>query len=112
SLAEQAAGKDVVRAATAKALPWEDWLGHPENLQSALEEAGLKQVTVDLVTYPIHITLTDFLATREASLIARFLRKTLDAAGWERFRETAAAEFHGRYRDSIDHTRDALIGVG
>ena len=112
SMAEASVGPDVLRAATAKALPWEEWLGHPENLRMALLSAGLERVTVDVVTYPIHMTIADFLAVRWNSLSARFIRTMLDADGWRGFQESVEAEFHRRFRDPIDHTRDASIAVG
>jgi len=99
-------------AAIARGVPWEDLLGHPENVGQVLRDAGLQRVTVELISYPVNITIAAFLAIRSNSLSARFLRSQWDAARWERFRQTVEEEFHRRFRDPIDHTRDASIAVG
>ena len=112
AMTEAAVGPEAMRAATAQALPWEDWLAHPENVGAALREAGLVNVTVDLITYPVHFALADFLAVRWNSISARFIRTQLDADGWRRFQEKVEREFRLRFRDSVDFTRDASIGVG
>jgi ubiquinone/menaquinone biosynthesis C-methylase UbiE len=103
---------EALRAATAKMLPWEDWFARSENVRSALSGAGLHDVTVEEIEYPIHITIADFLAIRENSGVSRFLRTVLDDAGWRRFLDTAREEFAARFRDPIDHTRRAIIAVG
>lgn len=56
--------------------------------------------------------ITDFLSLRETSLQARFTRQKLGAGGWQQFRETVAKEFHIRFRDPIECTRDAYIAIG
>jgi ubiquinone/menaquinone biosynthesis C-methylase UbiE len=111
-LVEQAVGREALRAANARWLPWEDWFADRGRLREALDEAGLREVTVEEIEYPIHITIADFLTIREVSGTARFLRSVLDADAAERFFETARAEFSKRFRDPIDHTRRALIATG
>ncbi len=112
ALVERFVDAEALHAATRQWLPWEDWLSDAGNLRAALEEAGMRDVTVEEIEYPIHITIADFLAIREQSGTARFLRTVLDAEEWERFRALALAEFRARFRDPIDHTRRALIAVG
>jgi hypothetical protein len=90
----------------------EDWFTDPGHLDQALQGAGLTDVGVHRALYLIHSNITDFLAIREASLQARFTRQNLDAGGWDHFKETAITEFHRRFKDPIDHTRDVLIAVG
>ena len=43
---------------------------------------------------------------------ARFIRTQLDADGWRRFQEKVERGIRQRFRDSVDFTRDASIGVG
>jgi ubiquinone/menaquinone biosynthesis C-methylase UbiE len=111
-LARSAVDPDALERAKKSALPWEDWFTSAENLVSALRGAGLKDVTVRRVFYEVETTTEDFLALRENATQGRFVRHSLDGAGWERFRETVRAEFARRFRDPLTHTRDVLIGVG
>jgi SAM-dependent methyltransferase len=110
-LVDHVADRAALRAATAQWLPWEDWLADRGRLREALHDGGLRDVTVEEIEYPIHITIADFLAIREASGTARYLRTVLDAAAWERFRATEHAAFHARFRDPIDYTQRALIAT-
>ena len=112
SLAESFVDKKDLAEATREALPWEDWFTDPGHLEQGLQGAGLTDVGVHRVLYMIHMNITDFLAIREASLQARFMRQNLDAGRWDRFKKTAITEFHRRFKDPIDHTRDVLIAVG
>jgi SAM-dependent methyltransferase len=112
AMTERAVGPVEMSAATQSALPWEEWLGRSENLRSALQDVGLDRITVDLLTYPVHTSIGDYLAIRWNSLSARFVRTRLDAEEWHRFQETVRQEFHRRFRDPIDHERDALLAVG
>jgi ubiquinone/menaquinone biosynthesis C-methylase UbiE len=104
--------RERLRAATAQWLPWEDWLADRARLREALHEADLGEVTVEEIEYPIHLTIADFLASREASGTARYLRSVLDAEAWEHFCGNARTEFHARFRDPIDYARRALIAIG
>jgi SAM-dependent methyltransferase len=111
-MAGEAAGQDQVDAALKIGAPWQDWLADPINLRSALESAGAVRVEVREKEYPVSITMADFLAIRNNSLTARFLKKTLSKQDWARFEDRVRKEFQARYRDPIDHVRDALIVVG
>jgi ubiquinone/menaquinone biosynthesis C-methylase UbiE len=101
-----------MKMASAQFIPWEEWLGEPAHLREALESAGLVDVAVDEVECPVHITIDEFLAIRENSGAARFLRTVVDEDAWERFRAACQEEFHARFRDPIDHVRVAFVGVG
>lgn len=112
SLAESFIDKQMLANAMREALPWEDWFTEPGHVADALRAAGLQDVDVQPVLYTIHTNIDDFLAIRESSLQARFIRHKLAASEWERFKETVAAEFHRRFKDPIDHKRDVLIATG
>jgi ubiquinone/menaquinone biosynthesis C-methylase UbiE len=112
SLAETFIDKTLLAEATQEALPWEEWFTDPEHLDQAFQVAGLRDVRVHRAVYTIHTNVADFLAIREVSIQARFMRRNLDAARWEGFREAAKAEFKRRFKDPIDHTRDVFIAVG
>jgi SAM-dependent methyltransferase len=93
------------------AVPWEEWLADPANLREALTGAGLTAVEIETREYPSTIPIADFLASREQSVQARFLRRHLDSAEWERFRRTLAEEFR-RFDDPIENRRDAHLAIG
>jgi len=112
AIIERFVDAEALKAAIARFIPWEDWLGEPEHLREALTGAGLADVVVDAIECPVHMTIDVFLAIRENSGAARFLRTVVDDQTWERFRATCQEEFHERFRDPIDHARVALVGVG
>lgn len=112
SLAELFVDKQLLADSTKEALPWEEWFSEPNHLASAFEASGLVDVEVHRVVYNIHTNISDFLALREASLQARFMRHTLSVSEWERFKKAAALEFHHSFKDPINHTRDVLIAIG
>lgn len=99
-----------VRALDSEALPWEEWLAEPENVQAALIDAGLGGVAVDEIEYPIEMAAASFLEMRETSTPARYLRRT-DPAAWERFRESVASEFQRQFRGPVVFTHRALIAT-
>ena len=93
SLAERFVSKQILADSTREALPWEEWFTEPDHLANAFQATGLIGVEVHRVVYTIHANISDFLALREASLQARFMRQALSVSEWERFKETAAMEF-------------------
>jgi SAM-dependent methyltransferase len=106
-VAEAFGGKESMQIV----VPWEEWFSRPDRLRDALGDAGLADIAVETHDYRCPIPTADFLAAREFSVQARFLRRHLDAAEWERFRRTVAEEFQ-RYDDPIENIRDAHVAVG
>jgi len=47
-------------------------------LRAAMREAGVAVIELRKTSYPVHITIADFLAIRENSIKARFLRQSLE----------------------------------
>ncbi len=111
-LADSFAGKDALRAAVKQALPWEEWFEDPAHLKQAFEEAGLENIVLRHTEYTTRMSIADFIAIRETSLQARFMRQTLDRARWEEFKQTVSEEFRREFRDPIEYTRDVHIAVG
>lgn len=103
---------DRLRLAVARFVPWQEWFEDAEHLAAALRGAGLRDARVDQIACPVRQTIEEFLTGREYSGPARFLRSELDDARWEQFRATAREEFYARFRDPIEFTRTALIGIG
>jgi ubiquinone/menaquinone biosynthesis C-methylase UbiE len=111
-LARAAVDPKALQQASHSALPWEDWFSSQDHVVKALQDAGLRDITVRRALYDIETTTEDFLAQRESAIHGRFVRHSLDGAGWTRFREMVRTEFAKRFRDPLTHTRDVLIGVG
>jgi ubiquinone/menaquinone biosynthesis C-methylase UbiE len=111
-LARAAVGPQALQQARQNALPWEDRFSSQDHVGKALQDAGLKDITVRRALYGVETTTEDFLAQRENSIHGRFVRHSLDFASWERFQEMARTEFAKRFPDPLTHTRDVLIAVG
>ncbi len=109
--AERFIDKEQLRQAVRQALPWEEWFSEPSHLRTALEEAGLVHVQVERHEYPVTMTISDFLSSRDISIQARVMRRDLGAVVWEQFRERVGNEFHARFRDPLECTRDAHLAV-
>jgi SAM-dependent methyltransferase len=92
-------------------VPWEEWFYDAGHLRDALRGAGLTDIEIETRDYRGPIPIADFLRAREFSVQARFLRRHLDAAEWERFRRTLAEEFR-RYEDPIENVRNAHVAIG
>jgi SAM-dependent methyltransferase len=107
SLAESFGGREAMPAV----VPWEDLLADPARVRDALRGAGLTAIEIETRDYPSAIPIADFLASREFSVQARFLKRHLEPAEWERFRATVAEEFR-QFADPIENVRDAHIALG
>ena len=112
ALADACVGKDRMAQATRQAIPWEDWLTDPDHVREALAGAGLVAVQVDRREYDVRMTRAEYLATREKSVSARFLRHALAPEEWGRFWQHAVSEFERRFPEEIAFTRDVWIGTG
>ncbi len=111
-VADSFADPQVLHAAVAQGLPWEEWLEDPAHLRQAFEETGLENVTLHHAHYSTRMSIADFLAIRSNALQARFMRQTLDPNRWEEFERALSADFYGRFKDPIEHVRDVHIAVG
>lgn len=112
SIADSFAGKEALRAAVDEALPWEPWFEEPGNLENALHCAGLNRIALHHKQYKVRMKIADFLAIRDGSIQARFMRETLDSEHWKQFNATLAAEFCASFNDPIEHERDVHIAIG
>jgi ubiquinone/menaquinone biosynthesis C-methylase UbiE len=112
SLSAQRMGKERMDEATRAGLPWEDWLTDERHVRESLAAAGLSRVEVERTEYDTHMSLAEFLSTREKSLTARFMKASLEPGEWESFFQNVVAEFERRFEEQILFTRDVLIGTG
>jgi ubiquinone/menaquinone biosynthesis C-methylase UbiE len=102
------AAADVVDAA----IPWEAWFGDPAHVRGALEGSGLRRVDLQARTYRRCVPQRDALAGYETSFWGRYLRHTLGAADWARFRREVAAAAAEALPDPITRVDQLLIGMG
>ena len=110
--AKRFVSEDALLAAVKEALPWEDWFQEPEHLRQAFHEARLTDIEVHRKIYTTRMPIADFLAIRENSIQARFMRQTIAPPQWDEFRRTVSVEFHQRFSDPIEHVRDVHITIG
>lgn len=104
--------QDVVQDAMRQVIPGEAQFAEIAQLQEALQDARLEDVDVDQRSYPITMSIADHLAIKEAQMGARFMRRTLDEAQWEEFKQRVADEFQSRFKGSVDYTIRANFAVG
>ena len=93
-------------------LPWEEWFKDETHLQRALEEASLSGVEVRRREYRVTISLTEYLALREAGIEGRLLRQALRPERWDTFRQRALAVFRSRFTEPIEYSRQILLACG
>ncbi|HSL66758.1 MAG TPA: methyltransferase domain-containing protein [Actinomycetota bacterium] len=110
--AETFVGKDLMRSAAVKAVPWEERFSDPRRLEEALRDAGLRSTRVEHHEYRFTLSQADWLAGRETSAVGRFLRNSLGERLWDVFDERVRSEFHQRFPDPVGDTSDVLIAVG
>ncbi len=108
--ADRFTDKQTLQAALRQALPWEDLLAEPSNLEALLRQAGLAGVRVEGSVHTAAVTVADFVAMRALSFQGRFLQQS--PAAWEEFRETVTAGLHSRFGEPLHYTRKAWLATG
>jgi SAM-dependent methyltransferase len=111
SVMERFVDRATLRSVSAEALPWEERLARENGLRDLLASAGLRDLTVDRIAYPVQWTIDSFLEMRDTSTASRYLR-AVDPAAWPRFRDAVAREFQARFQDPLVTTLSAWIAVG
>ena len=102
------AAADTVDAA----IPGEAWFADPARLRAALVGSRLRGVAVHSRTYRTTLSLAEALAGFETSVRGRYVRHTLDAAAWTRFRHEVAAAAAEALPDSVTRVDQLLLAVG
>jgi SAM-dependent methyltransferase len=103
---------DELAGAARKSRVWQDWLADARNLTSALEEAGLENVTVQTRGYELDLPLDDFLCHKTVFLSGRFVRHVLSSEDWNEFQKEVRAAFQERRWDHVHFENPAHIAVG
>lgn len=112
SVAESFTTKELLDDAMRRAAPWAERFSRPGPLEEALREAGMRSVRVERRQHRATVSIQDYLAGREVSVLGRFLREILGDALWDRFRERVETTFRDRFADPIGDTNDVLLAVG
>jgi ubiquinone/menaquinone biosynthesis C-methylase UbiE len=111
-LAEEFAGREVLRDARRRAAPGADRFADQEALREALARAGLRGVQVERREYRFAMTAEEYLVGREVSATGRSLRDAMGEALWERFRARTREEFGRRFPPRFNDFRDVNLAVG
>jgi ubiquinone/menaquinone biosynthesis C-methylase UbiE len=104
--------KGLLQEAVARVVPGESRFESAANVQGALTAAGFSNVEVQGRTLSYTIQLDRFLDERELSVGGRFVRHTLGAEPWARFRACASEELGRRFGSVLECSRGVLIGLG
>ncbi|HYM06742.1 MAG TPA: methyltransferase domain-containing protein [Terriglobales bacterium] len=110
--AESFVGKEELARASREALPWEEWFSDVTHVKEALEMAGLATIEMERRDYSVNMPVSDFLAVRDISIQARFVRERLGVERWQHFRETMAKRFYTHFGEIVEDVRQAYIAVG
>ncbi len=111
-MTESAVGTEALEEALRQAVPWEEWFSDPARLQSAVEDAGLVNVSVQQRVYTTTMAVSDCVAMREISMGGRFVLATLGRERWERFRASVARSFEERFQGPIIDAAPAYLCAG
>ena len=94
------------------AIPWDEWLSHTDNLEHALREARLAEVTVVMREFIVSISADEYLAIKRATVEGTLLRRILTVERWHQFTHEVTDAFRTGFGDVVEFTRDFLIGTG
>lgn len=103
--------REVLDAAIADAVPWQQRFRQRETLEETLMDAGLRHVRVEQRQYRFSYTLDDYVDGLSTWATGRFVRSML-GDGWASFRARARATFAEQFPDPVNDYRDVLVAVG
>lgn len=112
SIAAQFVDVDAATDEVEAAIPGEAWFADPARLRAALAGSRLRGVQVHGRVYRRPLPLDDALAGYETSFWGRYLRHSLDAGEWARFRDEVAMAAADALPDPITRLDQLLIAVG
>ncbi|HEX2089704.1 MAG TPA: methyltransferase domain-containing protein [Actinomycetota bacterium] len=111
-LAEQYAGRELLRDARKRAMPWVDHFEDPNRLKSVLYDAGLRDVQVERREYRFQETTEEYLEARETGAVGRFLQQMLGKRLWATFQARSRQVFTDRFPPRFSDFRDVNLAVG
>jgi ubiquinone/menaquinone biosynthesis C-methylase UbiE len=111
-VAEQFAGRELIRDAAQRSMPWADRFEDPARLKDALYEAGLRGLQVERREYRFEISREAYLLGGEITSTGRFLRQMLGDRLWDMFRARVRQTFAERFPPTFNDFREAILAVG
>lgn len=110
-LAEQYAGRELLRDARKRAMPWAELFEDAGRLKSALYDAGLREVQIEHREYRFQETTEEYLEARETGAVGRFLRQMLGEKLWATFQARSRQVFTERFPPRFSDFRDVNLAV-
>jgi ubiquinone/menaquinone biosynthesis C-methylase UbiE len=107
-----AVARDRVEAAFARVAPSMSRFDEPARVERALTDAGFARVTVEAHAIESRLSVEQFVADRELTTSARYVRHVLGVEAWDRLLESVRDELGRRFGPQFLFSRGALIGVG
>jgi ubiquinone/menaquinone biosynthesis C-methylase UbiE len=104
--------KERLEAAVARVAPSESRVDSPTSLERTLARTGFAAVDVHSRAVDSRMSLDEFLADRELTSAARYVRHALGEEGWRELVVRARAELGRRFGPEFTFSRGVLIGVG
>jgi ubiquinone/menaquinone biosynthesis C-methylase UbiE len=110
-LAEQYAGRELLRDARKRAMPWVELFEDPNRLKSVLYDAGLRDVQVERREYRFQETTEEYLEARETGAVGRFLGQMLGEKLWATFQARSRQVFTERFPSRFSDFRDVNLAI-
>jgi ubiquinone/menaquinone biosynthesis C-methylase UbiE len=111
-LLDNAVGDGGVQRAIETVVPWEGYFSSPDNVRTALLQAGFGGVHVQVIDLAFYHSVEEYVADRALGAAGRFARHALGEIGWREFFAQAKAEFLWRFGDRMRYNRPVVLGVG
>jgi ubiquinone/menaquinone biosynthesis C-methylase UbiE len=106
------ADQERTRHAFHGVLPRQEWFALVDNVERALDGAGLADIHIETRDYPVEMAPTDYLAMKEAGTDGAVIRQMVDRLAWDDFRRRVREAFRERFADPLRFARDVHFGVG
>jgi hypothetical protein len=94
------------------ALPFEQHFRAPGNLDRALRDAGLANVTVERFRYAWTAPVEDFVLGAEWGARGRYLHAAVGDASWRALHDASVAAITERFGHEVRSVNEAWVGVG
>jgi ubiquinone/menaquinone biosynthesis C-methylase UbiE len=104
--------KDTLSRAVMDALPSADRFTSTEALEDILRGAGLTQIVVKQIDYPVHVKTADYISSRVLAMSARFMKSILPVDTWKQFTDTASERLYKNFGSLLKFTTTVNLAVG
>jgi ubiquinone/menaquinone biosynthesis C-methylase UbiE len=110
-VAERYAGREILQDARGQIAPAEERVGDPVALRDILYAAGFRKIDVQKRGYRFDWEREAFLANRNEIRGARYMRRLLGEALWERFQQDVAQVYRERFPERFGDSVEVLIAT-